>query len=370
MEPRYDVIISGAGPSGSLLGYLLSAKGINTLIIEKQKFPRKKICAGGLQHRILALIPFDISGVIQKSIHGILFTYKGGDGFLWKHDHPIIHTTDRKEFDSFMVKKAQDSGCAVKFGERVTGYENEKEGVRVDTDRGAYRAKVIAGADGMRGAVHRTLTSGSNIFKILGYEAERKPDTAEKEKYDDAVGLDFGGTKKGYAWAFPKKMVISYGIGGPFSAASQMKRYFSTFLNNEGNAIPGLLAQCIPVRSEDTPVCGHRVVALGDAAGLGDGFTGEGIYNAVKSSHIAAESIERALKGSGYDFIDYRENIDRDIYNDIRMSLGFSRVFFSYPLFFYKLLRANERFFDICCQVMRGKREYSDITKKLKSFLR
>ena len=103
MESRYDVIISGAGPSGSLLGYFLSREGINTLIIEKQEFPRYKICAGGIQHRTLELIPFDITKILHKSLHGILFTYRGRDDFKRKYENPIIHTVDRREFDSFPV---------------------------------------------------------------------------------------------------------------------------------------------------------------------------------------------------------------------------------------------------------------------------
>ena len=151
MESRYDLIISGAGPSGSLLGYLMSREGINTLIIEKQEFPRYKICAGGLQHRSLALIPFDIEEVIQKSLHGILFSYKGKDVFVRKYSKPIIHTVDRREFDLFLVKKALESGCTARFGEAVTGYDYEKNGLRVTTDRKEYGAKILVGADGDKG---------------------------------------------------------------------------------------------------------------------------------------------------------------------------------------------------------------------------
>ena len=72
-----------------------------------------------------------------------------------------------------------------------------------------------------------------------------------------------------------------------------------------------LMAQSIPVRTEETPFCSHRVLAIGDAACLGDGFTGEGIYNALRSSHIAAESIVSALEVSNYDFKDYELKYSR-----------------------------------------------------------
>lgn len=369
MESRYDVIISGAGPSGSLLGYLLSSKGINTLIIEKQSFPRYKICAGGLQHRSLDLIPFDIGKVIQKSLHGIYFSYRGRDIFTKKYNLPIIHTVDRREFDSFLAEKAQENGCTLRFDETITGYDLEEEGVRVNTDKGLYLGKILAGADGIRGIVHRKLTSGSKILKILGYELEKQAGGAEIEKYDDAIGLDFGGTQKGYVWAFPKKNMISYGIGGPFSNAAAMKNYFKAYMNgNKKDCMAELKAQSIPVRTENTPICSHRILAVGDAACLGDGFSGEGIYNALKSSRIAVESIENALKSSSFSFEDFHQKIVAEIYEDIRISLTFSRIFFSYPMFFYKLLKTNDKFFNLCCQVLRGKKKYNDISGRLNLF--
>jgi len=371
MESRYDVVISGAGPSGSLLGYFLSREGINTMIVERQEFPRYKICAGGLQHRSLALIPFDIKKVIQKSLNGILFTYKGKDSFKRRYNASVIHTVDRREFDKFLADKAIEGGCEIAFDEKVIGYEHVKGGLKINTDKRSLQAKVIVGADGIRGTVHRHLTYGSKILKILGYELEKKASQLEKEKYGDSVGLDFGGIKKGYVWAFPKKDIISYGIGGPFSSAVYMKRYFNQYLNRSGGMDTSrIMAQSIPIKTEQTPVCGSRVLAVGDAACLGDGFTGEGLYNALRSSRIAARSIRDALSSSTFDFEDYDKQIRDEIFEDIKMSLTFSRIFFLYPLFFYKLLKTNKNFFILCCQVLRGEKKYSDIYGKLNLFKR
>jgi flavin-dependent dehydrogenase len=206
-------------------------------------------------------------------------------------------------------------------------------------------------------------------MKILGYEAERTADPEEEKKYFNAAGLDFGGIKNGYVWAFPRKKMISYGIGAPFSTARTMKSYFQTYMNGNSNGnMADIKAQSIPVRTENTPVCGYRVLAVGDAACLGDGFNGEGIYNSLKSSHIAAESIDNALSTSRYDFPDYRQRILGDIYEDIKISLRFSRVFFLYPIFFYKLFKTDERFFRLVCWVLRGEKKYSDISGRLNLF--
>ncbi|HAJ95207.1 MAG TPA: hypothetical protein DCP02_03135 [Actinobacteria bacterium] len=368
MELKYDIIISGAGPSGSLLGYLLSLEGINTLIIEKKDFPRYKICAGGLQHRALALIPFDVGKVLQKSFNGILFTYRRRDSFSRKHESPVLYTVDRREFDFYLAKVAQKKGCTIRFGEEVTGFEYDKTGLTVRTDKNKFRSKILVGADGIRGAIHRKLTAGRKILKILGYEVEKRCGSSEMEKYRDLVGLDFGGIRKGYVWAFPKNDMISYGIGGPVSAAGAMRKYFNEYLGNNGSGDNNMMAQCIPIKSEDTPAHTDRVILIGDAACLGDGFTGEGLYNAFKSSHLALRSIKDALKSSNYSFNDYAGAVDSDIYKDIKISIAFSRIFYAYPMFFYKLLKSNERFFRLCCQVLRGDKKYSDISGRLNLF--
>ncbi len=369
MKNKYDIIISGAGPSGSLLGFLLSSSGLNTLIIEKKKFPRYKICAGGIQHRTLAMLPFKVGEVFEKTIYGILFSLKARDPFVKKYDDPIMYTVDRRKFDMFMAEKAASSGCELRFGEEVKAYDINDSEVCVETGKGRYFSKILVGADGIRGLVHRKVVSDKNYKKILGYEVEARFNVQKNSRYDDCVGLDYGGTKKGYLWVFPKKEVLSCGIGGPVSTAVSMRKYLRKYLADsilEGeNQDYRLLAQSIPVREDDTPLNGYRVLTVGDAACLGDGFTGEGLYNSFKSSIIASESIIKSLRSSNYYFEDYRDKINVDVFKDIKISLFFSRVFFSYPLFFYKLIKNNDKFFNLCCKVMRGEKKYSDISGKL-----
>ncbi|MFC2145087.1 NAD(P)/FAD-dependent oxidoreductase [Actinomycetota bacterium] len=372
MESRYDVIISGAGPSGSLLGFLLTRNNIKTLIIDKKNFPRYKICAGGLQDRILELIPYDISSTVHNSFESILFSLKGRDNFSRIYGSPIIHTVDRTEFDYFLADKAINNGSSVNFGEEVIDFESNNSGINVKTNKCKYNSKVLVGADGIRGLVHRRIIGKAGILKILGYELEKKCRPDEDLEIRKHISLDFGGTRKGYLWAFPKKDSISYGIGGPVNTAIPMKKYFRQYLGkdifgNNGTG-PKVMAQCIPIRKEETPLCRERVLLIGDAACLGDAFTGEGLYNSFRSSHHALKSIVTALKRSEYSFKDYREAIIKDVYRDIKMSLTFSRIFFTYPLFFYKLLKTNDKFFRLCCEVLRGSKKYSDISGRLNLF--
>ena len=391
MNNNFDVIISGCGPAGSILGYLLAQNNINALILEKEIFPRKKLCAGGIQHRTLKLIPFDVSGVIEKTIYGIYFSLANKDIIHKKSDGPIIYTVERAVFDDFLAGRADDSGCRIQYGEGLTDYEVFEDYVQVHTGKSNYRAKILVGADGIRGAVHKKITGNKKIHKIIGYEAEigyGNGDFTVKDlsgnifDFNDSVRLDFNGVKKGYGWVFPKNNRLSCGVGAPAASAPKAKKYFKLFLSefcargkpivNElqsGNGPHGglkIMAHGIPVRKKDTPYCGRRILAVGDAACFGDGFTGEGLYNAIKSSIIAADCIKNSLEKSDFTFSDYFKLIEADICRDIKISLMLTKVFYSSVFLFYNLLKKNDNYFHACCRILRGERSYKEIVEKLK----
>jgi len=396
MRNIYDVIISGAGPTGALLGYLLSKSNIKTMIIEKEIFPRSKICAGGVQHRILDLIPFKIDSVIEKTISGIYFSYKNMDIFFKRYDNPIIYTVDRRRFDNFLAEKAIRYGSEINFGERIIGYESSGNHVEVITDKKKYNTKILVGADGANGPVHKSLIGGNSINKILGYIIElpyrkskkinKNTERSLKDKYiisdknnnnfdlNNSIRLDFNPRSKSYCWVFPKKEFFSAGIGALYRNAGFIKKYFNDFLidlysfNRPGIEAGKIMAHSIPLRQSNTPIKDYRVIAIGDAACLADSFTGEGLYNGFKSSIIAYDSIKSALKNSSFGFDDYDQKIKEEIFTDISLSARITKIFYSYSLFFYKLIKKNDNYFNACCKLLRGEKTYGDAFRKLKSF--
>ena len=381
MKKNFDVIISGAGPSGSLLGYLLSKKNISTLILEKEIFPRYKVCAGGIQWKALQFLPYDINEIIEKKIYGIYFARRLKDIFYKKYSEPLIYTFERTRLDDFMAKKAIESGCSINFSEKIKNFEISKNEVKVFTQKDIYFSKILVGADGAGSIIYKKLNKDTNLQKIIGYETEIPLTSASSYPlYDESVVLDFGGIRKGYFWIFPKKRTLSIGGGGPVKDALNIKKYLEWFLQNyqeelnENFAAPGrdrllnqkLSAHFIPVRSNKSFLCDYRVLSVGDAAGLGDAFTGEGIHNALLSSIIAADSISNAFSDFNFNFSDYREKINNDIYANIKNSMLISKIFFSSPYFYYKLIKSNDNLFNLCAKILRGEKKYSDVVNKLK----
>lgn len=386
MNDFYDVIISGCGPSGSLLGYYLAQHSIKTLIIEKEHFPRKKICAGGVQHRVLKFIPFDIRHLAEKTVKGIYFSIRNKNVFQKKHTEPIMYTIRREILDSFLAEKAVSAGCTIYFGEKVQSLNIMKNHAEVKTGSKTYRAKIVAAADGSRGSLHRHILKGEKINKIIGYETDIEYPSADDTVIDsaeqlfdlsDSVRLDFKGVKKGYCWVFPKEKSMSCGMGAPWKDAAAVKAYLKKFLqqfclpdgcSSKGTDRYKLSAHSIPVRKNKTPFCGFRIIAAGDAACFGDGFTGEGLYNAVKSACYAADSIKKALKNSDFSFSDYYENISNDIARDIMISLFLNKIFYNSFSLLYKLIEKKDNYFNACCRFLRGEKNYNDIVERLKIF--
>ena len=381
MKKNFDVIISGAGPSGSLLGYLLSKKNISTLILEKEIFPRYKVCAGGIQWKALQFLPYDINEIIEKKIYGIYFARRLKDIFYKKYSEPLIYTFERTKLDDFMAKKAIESGCNINFSEKIKNFEISENEVKVFTQKDIYFSKILVGADGAGSIIYKKLNKDTNLQKIIGYETEIPLTSASSYPlYDESVVIDFGGIRKGYFWIFPKKRTLSIGGGGPVKDALNIKKYLEWFLQNyqeelnENFAAPGrdrllnqkLSAHFIPVRSNKSFLCDYRVLSVGDAAGLGDAFTGEGIHNALISSIIAADSISNAFSDFNFNFSDYREKINNDIYANIKNSMLISKIFFSSPYFYYKLIKSNDNLFNSCAKILRGEKKYSDVVNKLK----
>jgi len=403
MKKFYDVIISGAGPSGSLLGYFLANKNIKTLILEKENFPRYKVCAGGIQWKVLQLLPFNIEEIIEKKISGIYFSRKLKDIFYKKYHEPLIYTVNRAKFDNFIVNQALNSGCQINFKEKVIDFSVEKDQVKIITKENVYFSKILVGADGAGSIIFKKLNKNKKIQKIIGYETEEPLNKFSfYQSFDDNLLLDFTGIKKGYLWIFPKNDYLSIGDGGPVNDVLNIKKYLLWFLQNYSNKLKNsnlfqssvinesvkkgkkspsfneaefgnesemqkkIYAHFIPVRNDNSFLSDYRVLVTGDAAGFGDGFTGEGLYNAFLSSNIAFESIVNALANRNFSFYDYFEKINNKIFENIKLSLLISKIFFSSPTFYYKLIKNNDRLFNSCARILRGEKTYSDVVNKLK----
>jgi len=364
MNRDADVIISGAGPSGAMAAYHLQKSGISTLILEKASFPRYKVCGAGLTHKILSIIPFDITPVIHSTIHSFRFSSGLSDVYTRTNELPLMYCTMRDELDAFLLKKALDAGAKVLTSEKLTGIIQDDKGVLAKTIKGEYRSLFLIGADGASSLVSRTFGLNKDIELGIAWEAEVKSTTGMLQNYADTVFLDWGTFPGGYAWIFPKKDHFSIGIGGPAHMAKRMPEYYRNFVNSTGIPVFETISNRshpLPVRTRKAVFHSGRVLVAGDAAGLTDSLTGEGIFWAVKSGITAAEVINKRMEEKISDLATYSVRINSEIMPEILEAKRICAFFNAMPSRIHHWVRDRERVWRAFGKVLRGERSFVDV---------
>jgi len=362
------VIVAGAGPAGSLAAYELALRGIPVLILEKSRFPRYKVCGGGLTFKILQEIPFDVTPVLQTRIHDIVFSRGLKDRFARHSPDPLMYCTDRADFDSFLLEQAVGAGARVMHGIHVTGVRQDQAGTEVVTRSGVFRSTLVIGADGAAGMVARSAGLRENIQPGLAWEAELAADPESLRSFACTVFLDWGTFPGGYGWVFPKKDHFSLGVGGPAVLAGQMKEYYSRFVgylkSDSGCGMQDMISfksWPIPVRVKKGLFHRGRVMVAGDAAGLTDPLTGEGIYYAIRSGKLAAGACHAFLQGSGSSLESYSSAVNEELMSELLEANRIRHVFNSAPGRIHAFVRDNDRAWRAFGKILRGERKYADV---------
>jgi geranylgeranyl reductase family protein len=346
LKTDYDCIIVGAGPAGSTAAYHLAREGIDVLLLDSNAHPRSKPCGGGLTIRARNLLHLDPSEVIEKDVKQMVITYSYQNPVLLETPAPFAYMLMRDRFDSLLLNAAVSEGVDCIQQCKASDIEITPYGVQVHTSCGSFTTKTLIGADGANGVTHKVLNP--HIRRNLAFCIEGKtlesinPNTSNK----DAVFLTYGNIKRGYAWVFPKQDNFSIGVG-TFNKNSRIKDYFLKHLSSLGlpNASTSvhMAAHPIPLPTRHFRISGERVILIGDAAGLADPLSGEGLYGALKSARLAAECINHSLRNSNYNMMQYTQNIQDTMYPDLRSALYISKLFYSFPWLFHRVFMANRQ---------------------------
>lgn len=298
---NHDVIIVGAGPAGALLGYLLARQQYQVLIIEKKKFPRYKPCGGGLTRRALALLPFDISQIVEDTITHVRVSLSGEILFETADPEPIIAMVMRDKFDALLIDRALQAGAAFMDETAFQDAYRTDGTIRVNTTKATFKTRVLVGADGVNSRVARSFGHRVLSRKMTALEGEvyvSNPDVLGR--FRGSAHFDLGVIPAGYGWIFPKKDHLSIGVLTR-EKIQDMQDYFFSYLKHKGFGpdykVKRLRGHLIPFGTgkKDTPA-GPFSLLVGDAAGLSDPITGEGIYYALREAEIASQVISDFLK--------------------------------------------------------------------------
>lgn len=291
---RFDVLVAGAGPAGSATAIHLARAGANVLLADRARFPRDKPCGGGLTGRALRHAPCAVDPVVEHVVDRLHIRLRYGSSFTRRHSRPLILMTQRRYLDLHLAEQAAALGADFRDGVRVTDVEVRETHVEVQLDGRAVRADVIVGADGANGIVARSSGLGEGIVTGVALEGNVSYGAIDRSRVEATAVIELGVVPGGYGWVFPKGEHANLGVGGWGEEGPRLRDHLVRLAAAHGvemSALRDLRGHRLPMRRPGALPARGRVLLVGDAAGLVDPLSGDGIYEAFVSAQLAAQAV-------------------------------------------------------------------------------
>ncbi len=329
MIDRFDVAVVGAGPAGATAARELAERNLRTVLIERASLPRYKTCAGGVPLRTAALLPFAIDSVVEDAVDRMAVSFDARRRYVRRAAKPFAYMTMRARLDALLAERAAGAGAQLRDRTTLRSLTREGSEWRLETDRGAIFAGCVIGADGANSLVARASGLGRGMTESVAMEAEIRAAPWAFREWRRTVGIDFGYHPRGYAWVFPKQELLSLGLVLPASQGGAIRDRLAHYvdLTGLGSApVERLTGHKVLSRRGPVPIAGDGVALVGDAAGLADEFSEEGIYYAVRSGQLAADAVVRA---GGTDLRDYERAVNREIQSELDAARTIAELFYA-----------------------------------------
>ncbi len=326
MTKLYDVVIIGAGPSGTSCAYNIKRFNpeVSVLLLDKAEFPRYKPCGGGVSPEVQNYFDFDLLPGIDSICNEVVMIANGKQINSKKYPLWMVR---REKFDNFLLEKARLVGVEFIHSCEVKEIIQEPNQTKLVTLSGEYYAKVVVIAEGGLGKLAKKLGYTVNNTVLAGIEYEHYTQNLDGKLY-----IDFDYNDSGYAWNFPKSDGLSLGIGGfvkgqekgKVGLPQKLKNYSQQFDVNEFDK-KNFHGHPILLYSGRQRLVHGNVMMIGEIAGCVDPLTAEGIRPAIKSGFLAAKVIaysfaQQKLNAlNNYDLAFHRE-IGQDFYSARIMS--------------------------------------------------
>lgn len=294
-----DVLIVGGGPAGSSCAWKLRDSGLKVAILDRQHFPRDKVCGGWITPAVLDELAIDPAeyacGRVLQPITGFRTSCIGGPSLETQYGRPVSYGIRRYEFDDYLLKR---SGAALYEGVTLKQMDRSEDSWVIN---GQIRTRMLIGAGGTFCPVARFLGAKVNREAVVtAQEAEfamDEPQLAGCAIRAEVPELYFCSDLKGYGWCFRKQNVLNVGLGrlDPH-ALSRHATEFVHYLRASGrlspDVSPALVGHAYALYGRTSrQIADDGVLLIGDAAGVAYAQSGEGIRPAIESGLLAAKVV-------------------------------------------------------------------------------
>src|SRR6266498_5601308 len=283
----------GAGPAGSTTAFRLARAGVRVLLLDRARFPRDKPCGGGLTYRAVRQLPVSVDPVVEDVVDRFELGFRYGSRFERGGEGPLVLMTQRRRLDAHLAAEAAGAGADFRDGAKVDSLELGENGATVRFDGTAAAAPVVIGADGVNGVSARALGVRGRRHGVA-LEGNVSYVHAREERWRGRAVVELGAVPGGYAWVFPKGDHVNVGVGGWESEGPRLRAHLRRLCDAHGIDFEGLndlRGFRLPYRRASSTFASDKVLLVGDAAGLIDPLSGDGMYEAFVSAKIAVEAV-------------------------------------------------------------------------------
>ncbi|MEO7145428.1 MAG: NAD(P)/FAD-dependent oxidoreductase [Bryobacteraceae bacterium] len=362
-----SVAILGGGPAGAFAAERLARAGLKTLVFD-EKLAWEKPCGGGLTYKAYHQYPFLIDNDKPKKLvtETFLAAPRAGEVKMALTQPLVIYS--RMDLNRMLLERAEQAGAELEQI-RVTGLERRSSGWAVKTRRGVAEADFCIVATGARNPLRDVGTqwTAADTMYALGYYVPSE---------QNHIDIQFLPQLEGYIWVFPRCGHLSVGICGKGEPAQSLRARLEAYMTErsiawKGSAFYSHVLPSLETRAwRNNRIAGDGWLAVGDAGGLVDPVTGEGLYYAMRSGDLASEVLlsHPMMETSNA----YRALLAHDFAADLEFSATLAKrvflgqfLFSNVPARMIQFLRRSPRFRDLMQDMFAGTQPYLGLKGRL-----
>jgi len=363
------VAILGGGPAGAFAAERLARAGVETVVLD-EKLAWEKPCGGGLTYKAYSRYPFLLENSVPKKIINKTCLAAPRAGAVKMDLGKPLLIYSRMDLNRMLLDRAEDAGAQLEKT-RVLGIERGGRGWRLKTRNGVLDADFCIVATGARNSLRNVGTewTAADTMYALGYFVPSA---------QDHIDIQFLPNLEGYIWVFPRCGHLSVGICGKGEPAQSLRARLERYMNEKGISYKeaSFYGHMLPSLEhsgwKNNRLAGDGWLAVGDAGGLVDPITGEGLYYAMRSGDLASQVVMSDAHSLAERAQAYRSLLRRDFMADLEFGATLAKrvflgrfLFSTVPARMIDFIRRSPRFQSLIEDLFAGTQPYLDLKSRL-----